>query len=112
MGWEKRSGKLYYYRKERVAGRVRSVYLGSGERAIAASLEDGVPVPQSLSVAVAQPEPDEEQFDWTPYMLPKEPEQIDWSLYMLSTEEAERSYPYGSGKRPPPPPPLRRRYRS
>ncbi len=34
MGWEARGGKSYYYRKEREAGgRVRSVYVGSGETA-------------------------------------------------------------------------------
>ena len=32
MGWERRGGQSYYYRKERTPdGRVRSVYLGSGE---------------------------------------------------------------------------------
>jgi hypothetical protein len=33
MGWETRSGKQYYYRKEREGGRVRSVYVGRGETA-------------------------------------------------------------------------------
>jgi hypothetical protein len=33
MGWEKRGGRQYYYRKERDGGRVRSVYVGSGETA-------------------------------------------------------------------------------
>ena len=30
MGWEARNGNSYYYRKERVGSRVRSVYVGSG----------------------------------------------------------------------------------
>ena len=30
MGWETRRGKQYYYRKERHAGRVRSICVGSG----------------------------------------------------------------------------------
>jgi hypothetical protein len=30
MGWEKRSGRSYYYRKVREGGRVRSKYVGSG----------------------------------------------------------------------------------
>jgi hypothetical protein len=33
MGWEDRNGISYYYRKERVGGRVRSVYAGRGETA-------------------------------------------------------------------------------
>ena len=34
MGWEeRRQGRLYYYRKERCAGRVRSRYIGAGEQA-------------------------------------------------------------------------------
>jgi hypothetical protein len=33
MGWETRSGREYYYRKEREGGRVRSVYVGGGETA-------------------------------------------------------------------------------
>jgi hypothetical protein len=41
MGWEKRGSKLVYYRKERgAAGRVRSVYCGSGERGELAARED------------------------------------------------------------------------
>jgi hypothetical protein len=48
MGWELRGTKRFYYRKTRVDGHVRSVYMGRGERAIAASLADGLPVPQEL----------------------------------------------------------------
>lgn len=33
MAWEERGGKSYYYRKERDGGRVRSIYVGSGETA-------------------------------------------------------------------------------
>ncbi len=33
MGWEKRGGREYYYRKERDGSRVRSVYVGGGETA-------------------------------------------------------------------------------
>lgn len=33
MGWETRSGRRYYYRKERTPDGVRSVYVGSGETA-------------------------------------------------------------------------------
>ncbi len=40
MGWEIRAGKRCYYRKVREGGRVRSVYMGSGERAEAAARED------------------------------------------------------------------------
>jgi hypothetical protein len=41
MGWENRNGKSYYYRKERKGGRVRSVYVGSGETArLIAQLDD------------------------------------------------------------------------
>jgi hypothetical protein len=30
MGWERRKGSSYYYRKERSGGRVKSVYVGTG----------------------------------------------------------------------------------
>lgn len=53
MGWERRKGKLYYYRKERGAEGVRSLYMGSGQKAIEASVADGIPVPDEV---VAQPE--------------------------------------------------------
>jgi hypothetical protein len=33
MGWEERRGRSYYYRKERVGDRVRSVYVGGGATA-------------------------------------------------------------------------------
>ncbi len=33
MGWEKRGGREYYYRKERDGSRVRSQYVGGGETA-------------------------------------------------------------------------------
>ncbi|MCA1558617.1 MAG: hypothetical protein LC731_08780, partial [Acidobacteria bacterium] len=49
MGWENRKGKLYYYRKERGPdGRVRSQYMGGGQKAIDASRADGVPVPDEV----------------------------------------------------------------
>lgn len=31
MGWEQRNGRMYYYRKERVAGQVLSHYVGTGD---------------------------------------------------------------------------------
>jgi len=34
MGWEQRGTNSYYYRKERSAGRVRSLYVGRGESAV------------------------------------------------------------------------------
>ena len=34
MGWEQRGSESYFYRKERSAGRVRSVYVGRGEIAV------------------------------------------------------------------------------
>lgn len=40
MGWEFRNGARYYYRKERSAGRVRSVYVGRGEVANLTSMLD------------------------------------------------------------------------
>jgi hypothetical protein len=40
MGWETRRGRRYYYRKERINRRVRSVYLGAGGRAFLAAQED------------------------------------------------------------------------
>ncbi len=50
MGWEMRRGELYYYRKIREGERVRSVYFGRGERALAAALEDGCPHPDVLNI--------------------------------------------------------------
>lgn len=40
MGWEKRWGRLYYYRKVWRDGRVVSVYCGGGERGTQAAWED------------------------------------------------------------------------
>jgi len=34
MGWEQRGSESYFYRKERSAGHVRSVYVGRGEIAV------------------------------------------------------------------------------
>ncbi|MBV8316763.1 MAG: hypothetical protein JOZ53_17635 [Planctomycetaceae bacterium] len=40
MGWKRINGREYYYKSERVGGRVRSTYFGSGELATAvAALE-------------------------------------------------------------------------
>lgn len=33
MAWEKRGKRSYFYRKERVNGKVKSIYIGSGELA-------------------------------------------------------------------------------
>jgi hypothetical protein len=33
MAWEERKGRRYYYRAERIGGRVRKVYLGADEMA-------------------------------------------------------------------------------
>jgi hypothetical protein len=35
MGWKRINGREYYYKSERVGGRVRSTYFGSGELATA-----------------------------------------------------------------------------
>ncbi len=40
MGWEKRGGKLYYYRKRRVGDRVVSDYIGAGPLAELLAIED------------------------------------------------------------------------
>jgi len=42
VGLETRKGRLYYYRKERSGGRIRSVYAGAGEFGRALSLLDGL----------------------------------------------------------------------
>lgn len=67
MGWEKRKGKLYYYRKERgTDGRVRSIYCGSGARGEQAAREDAqrrtaaqatIMPPLSMTQPVHPPEP-------------------------------------------------------
>jgi len=41
MGWEKRNGNYYYYRKEREGNRVSSKYMGRGELADLISQLDG-----------------------------------------------------------------------
>jgi len=40
MGWEKRRGRKYFYRKRRIGGRVVSQYLGAGPAAEAAAAID------------------------------------------------------------------------
>lgn len=40
MGWEERNGKLYYFRKKRIGGRVVSEYIGGGEAGRLAESED------------------------------------------------------------------------
>lgn len=40
MGWEKRGNGKYYYRKKRIGNRVFSTYMGKGEKAEKAYLED------------------------------------------------------------------------
>ncbi len=59
MGWERRKGRLFYYRKARDGGRVQSKYMGRGDKAIEASRADGVAVPDEVrgdAALVAQPE--------------------------------------------------------
>jgi hypothetical protein len=57
MGWELRKGRYFYYRKQRqTSGRVRSIYLGRGDKAIEASRADGVAVPDEVLGSLA-PEP-------------------------------------------------------
>ena len=63
MGWEKRRGRSYYYRKRRDGDRVRSVYLGAGDdvqlyaEVVAAAREDKARAAPSASRA-RRPEPD------------------------------------------------------
>ena len=40
MAWEKRRGRQFYYRSQRVNGYVRKVYLGSGDVAKQAAEKD------------------------------------------------------------------------
>ena len=42
MGWEKRRGRHYYYRKRREGGRVISEYVGTGPAAELAAASDGL----------------------------------------------------------------------
>jgi hypothetical protein len=42
MGWEIRNGSCYYYRKERIGARVRSVYVGRGRIAGMTAALDGL----------------------------------------------------------------------
>ncbi len=50
MGWENRSGRLYYYRKEREGSQVKSIYVGRGEMAqIVAQLQSSSPVLEKLA---------------------------------------------------------------
>ena len=53
MGWERRRGRLFYYRKQRdEQGRVRSIYVGRGEAAVRLSLADGVSLPDDPTLPV------------------------------------------------------------
>ena len=40
MGWQRRRHKQFYYRSQRVDGRVRTIYLGGGETAKQAAEKD------------------------------------------------------------------------
>ena len=40
MGWQQRRHKRFYYRSKRIDGRVRSIYLGSGDVAKQAAAKD------------------------------------------------------------------------
>ncbi len=42
MAWEKRKGRRYYYKGERVGGRVRKIYLGADKVARALARADAV----------------------------------------------------------------------
>jgi hypothetical protein len=52
MGWEKRRGKSYYYRKVWRDGRVVSLYCGGGARGVQAARED-----QERRLAQQRPQP-------------------------------------------------------
>jgi hypothetical protein len=61
MAWERRKGRLYFYKKEvDDLGRVQSRYMGRGQKAIEASRIAGTAVPDevlnALSAPLAQPE--------------------------------------------------------
>ena len=100
MGWERRKGKLYYYRKERTAGHVRSRYLGNGQQALEASRADGIPIPDEL-LSVAQPE--SSIADAIPVAQPSEADleaviggflaRLDQMLDQISQRRAARSIP-------------------
>lgn len=39
MAWQTRNGRKYYYRSQRVDGRVRSIYVGSGAKGFLSALD-------------------------------------------------------------------------
>ena len=57
MGWEKRGGHSYYYRKEREGSSVKSVYLGRGEIAhMISQIQASSPLLERLARAIRSPQ--------------------------------------------------------
>jgi hypothetical protein len=97
MGWETRRGRRYYYRKERVNGRVRSIYFGSGGRALLAAHEDAekrrcaMAKPQEKKPARSRATADESAaFGLFPTPVNEIPPEKLYHYYRLIRAEAER----------------------
>jgi len=57
MGWEKRGGHSYYYRKEREGSSVKSVYVGRGEIAhMISQIQASSPLLERLARAIRSPQ--------------------------------------------------------
>jgi len=54
MGWERRGNHSYYYRKQRSAGRVHSVYVGQGEIALLTAQLDALQREQNEAFQVKE----------------------------------------------------------
>ena len=54
MGWEIRNGSRYYYRKQRFAGRVHSIYVGRGELAVMTATLDAMQREQNEAARLKQ----------------------------------------------------------
>lgn len=111
MGWELRAGKLYYYRKRRDdSDRVQSQYLGRGQKAVDASREDGVTVPDEvlalLGPVAQQPEAPATQVATADLLAALTPAPEVVPYYRRAAQD--ESFPWLRYRRGPEP---RRRYR-
>jgi len=57
MGWEQRGSKSYYYKKERSASKVKSVYVGRGDLAqMISQIQASSPLLERLARTIKSPE--------------------------------------------------------
>jgi hypothetical protein len=99
MAWERRKGRLYFYKKEvDDLGRVQSRYMGRGQKAIEASRIAGTAVPDevldALSAPLAQPDTEAENLS-KPHIASRgresETESDKWLRWVRARQEQQAS---------------------